>query len=131
MSDGLLGEDPVEVLRVLQQSGALLANDHFAYDSGEHGSGWIDKDAVYLHPERTAFLCEHLAHAAIAHGAEAVCGTAIEGLVIAQWTAPALGSLAVFADHAPERGQGAVELRRGSDRVVPGTRVLVVDDVVN
>jgi hypothetical protein len=45
-----------EALRLLEESGAILGDDHFVYVSGEHGSGWIDKDAVYVHPERTSEL---------------------------------------------------------------------------
>ena len=42
--------------RILTESGALLDGDHFVYVSGEHGSGWIDKDAVYPRTDRTSRL---------------------------------------------------------------------------
>jgi hypothetical protein len=29
---------------ILRESGPLIENDHFVCISGEHGSGWIDKD---------------------------------------------------------------------------------------
>ena len=32
--------------QVLLKSGAITDNERFVYDSGEHGTGWIDKDAV-------------------------------------------------------------------------------------
>ena len=46
---------------ILRESGALIENDHFVYISGEHGSGWIDKDAVYPYTERTSALAELIA----------------------------------------------------------------------
>src|ERR671928_232249 len=32
-----------QTLQILLQSGAIIENDHFVYDSGQHGSGWIAK----------------------------------------------------------------------------------------
>lgn len=128
------GTYPQQTLRILNDCQAVLENDHFVYDSGQHGSGWIDKDALFPHTPRTEELCRQLAHAARDLGAEIVCGPAIGGLVIAQWTAHALGALAIFADHGtvdPGALVGRFVLRRGYDHLVAGRRVLVVDDVVN
>lgn len=123
---------------ILQASGALLEGDHFVYISGEHGSGWIDKDAVYPHTERTDALAALLAEKVGDRGIEVVCGPATGGLILAQWVAHHLGAIAVFGEHGhtpaeehhPE-GQRAFVLNRGYDRLVVGRRVLVVDDVVN
>src|SRR5205807_2288923 len=41
-----------EALAILTEANALLADDRFVYISGDHGSGWIDKDAIY--PTRNA-----------------------------------------------------------------------------
>lgn len=124
-----------ETLRILRDSHAILEDDHFVYDSGLHGSGWIDKDAIYPHTERTERLCRLLAEAVRSLQAEIVCGPATGGLVISQWTAHALGALSVFCDHGAQAEAGALAgrfvLRRGYDRMVAGRRVLVVDDIVN
>ena len=42
---------------------ALLSDDHFVYISGDHGSGWVDKDTIFVEPKRVARLCELLADA--------------------------------------------------------------------
>jgi orotate phosphoribosyltransferase len=123
-----------KVLRLLEESGAILTDDHFVYVSGEHGSGWIDKDAVYVHPERTSELGRLLADTTANLGTEVVCGPATGGLILAQWTAHHLGALAVFGEHPAGFHEGDARpfvLKRHYENVVPGRRVLVVDDVVN
>jgi orotate phosphoribosyltransferase len=123
--------------QTLLQSHAIIENDHFVYDSGEHGSGWIDKDVINEHTDQEEGLCKMLAETVRDLEPEVVCGPATGGIVVSQWTAHALGALAVFADHddaatgvgGPIRG--AFVLRRGYDQVVAGRRVVVVDDVIN
>lgn len=124
--------------RILHEAGALLEGDHFVYVSGQHGSGWIDKDAVYPDTTRTSTLGRLIADAVRDDGIELVCGPATGGLILAQWTGHHLGVRAVFGEHgeppADEHhagGRRPFVLRRGYDRLARGRRVLVVDDVVN
>jgi orotate phosphoribosyltransferase len=129
------GQYAAETLAILTEAQALLEDDHFVYISGDHGSGWIDKDAIYPHTDRLERLCRDMAGTVRGWGAEAVCGPATGGLIIAEWTAHELGVLSLFAEHdpAPQSGElrGRFILRRGYDQVVAGKRVLVVDDIVN
>jgi orotate phosphoribosyltransferase len=124
-----------EALRILTEAHAILENDHFVYISGDHGSGWIDKDAIYPHTERIERLCRDMANIVRNWGVEAVCGPATGGLIVAEWTAHELGVLSIFAEHDPAPRESALRgrfvLRRGYDQVVSGKRVLVVDDIVN
>jgi orotate phosphoribosyltransferase len=124
-----------ETLDILTEAKAVLENDHFVYISGDHGSGWIDKDAIYLHTERIERLCRDMAKVVRDLDAEVVCGPATGGLIIAEWTAHELGILSTFTEHepAPEGRalRGRFVLRRGYDRIVSGKRVLIVDDIVN
>jgi orotate phosphoribosyltransferase len=124
--------------QILLRSNAIIEDDHFVYDSGEHGRGWIDKDVINAQTDREEVLCTMLADTMRDLVPEVVCGPATGGIVVAQWTAHALGSLAVFAEHdaSPARGvsgpvRGAFALRRGYDELVAGKRVIVVDDVIN
>jgi len=127
-------DSTAETRQILVDSRALLANDHFVYISGDHGSGWIDKDAIFVDPHRIRRLTQLLA-AAVGHfQAEILCGPATGGLIVAQWTAFELGLPAVFAEHTAPRSSelhGEFTLHRGYDQLVAGKRVLVVDDVVN
>jgi orotate phosphoribosyltransferase len=123
-----------DTLQILLDSHAILENDHFVYVSGDHGSGWIDKDAIYPHTERVEHLCRNLGKLVKDRQIDVVCGPATGGLIIAEWTSHELGCLSAFADHdQPKSGElrGKFILRRGYDQLVAGKRVLVVDDIVN
>lgn len=124
-----------ETRAILVQSRAILTNDHFVYISGDHGSGWIDKDAIFIDLTHTRRLGQLLAQAIDDVNAEILCGPATGGLIVAQWTAFELGLPAVFAEHNSPRSaaelRGCFGLHRGYDRLVAGRRVLVVDDIIN
>jgi orotate phosphoribosyltransferase len=124
-----------ETREILSDCQALLANDHFVYISGDHGSGWVAKDVIFVDLSRVRRLTQLLAAAVRKLGAEILCGPATGGLIVAQWTAFELGLPAVFAEHDPTHKdseiRGRFGLHRGYDERVRGKRVLVVDDVVN
>lgn len=122
-----------ETLKILKETHAILENDHFVYVSGDHGSGWIDKDAIYPQTRYIDQLCAMLAKAISHLKPEIICGPAIGGLVIAQWTAHHLGCLAAFSEKDPRPAEQSKMfiLKRGYDQMVKGRRVLVVDDIVN
>lgn len=127
---------------ILKASNAIIRDDHFVYISGDHGEGWIDKDAIFPHTERGSELCALLASAVADREIDVVCGPATGGLIVSQWTAHHMGKSSIFVDHAKETGyhpaaagdgplRPPFALRRGYDRMVSGKRVLIVDDVVN
>jgi orotate phosphoribosyltransferase len=131
----LMNRHREETLRILTEAHAVIDNDHFVYISGDHGAGWIDKDAIYPHTEHIERLCRDLGEEVRTWGAEAVCGPATGGLIVAEWTAHALGVLSLFAEHGPTAEGNALRgrfvLRRGYDELAAGKRVLIVDDIVN
>lgn len=127
---------PTEETRaILVGCNALLADDHFVYISGDHGSGWVAKDVIFVDLDRVQRLAQLLADKVKRFGAEILCGPATGGLIVAQWTAHELELPAVFAEHDPAHTtselRGRFGLHRGYDKLVSGKRVLVVDDVVN
>jgi orotate phosphoribosyltransferase len=139
-SQKLKGAFPEAARQIFLDSQAILENGHFVYISGEHGSGWIDKDVIYLDTDRIMKLSNMLAEAAKFLNAQVVCGPAMGGLVVSEWTGHFLEALSIFAEHdpttaGPERSgspfRGPFILRRGYDEVVKGKRVLIVDDIVN
>ncbi|HEX5689958.1 MAG TPA: phosphoribosyltransferase family protein [Roseiflexaceae bacterium] len=120
-------------LEIFEDVGAILTNTHVVYTSGRHGSTYVNKDALYPHTSETAELCGRIA----AHFAdlqpEVVAGPTIGGVLLAQWIAhqsPPLPdgrrALAVFA----EEHDGARVFRRGYADLIPGKRVLVVEDIL-
>jgi orotate phosphoribosyltransferase len=106
---------------------AVITGSHVVYTSGRHGAVYVNKDAVYTRPDLVSELCRLVADAARPLRPEVVCGPALGGIILAQWTAHHLGALAVYA----EKVGGTLALRRGYDRLVAGRRVLVVEDVLN
>jgi orotate phosphoribosyltransferase len=132
-----MNESPAaaETRQILAECRALLANDHFVYISGDHGSGWVDKDVIFVNLKRVRRLAQLLADSVRDLNAEILCGPATGGLIVAQWTAFELDRPAVFAEHTTPQSsrelRGEFAFHRGYDRLVAGKRVLVVDDVVN
>src|ERR1700733_2374375 len=124
-----------ETKALFLESRAILSDDHFVYVSGDHGSGWVAKDVIFVDLQHTRRLGQLLAEAVQDVGAEILCGPATGGLIVAQWTAFELGLPDVFAEHNPIRSRselrGRFGLHRGYDRLVAGRRVLVVDDIIN
>jgi orotate phosphoribosyltransferase len=113
---------------ILGAAEAVITGSHVVYTSGRHGSAYVNKDAIYPRPDLVSELCRLLADAARPLRPEVVCGPALGGIILSQWTAHHLGALAVFAERA---AGGGLALRRGYDRLVAGRRVLVVEDVLN
>ena len=113
---------------ILAEVGAVITDSHVVYTSGRHGVAYVNKDAVYPHTARVSELCRLLADRARALRPEVVCGPALGGIILSQWTAHHLGALAVYAEKLPAGGIG---LRRGYDRLAATRRVLVVEDVLN
>src|SRR5262249_34207067 len=119
---------PAERARaILEEARAIVTGSHVVYTSGKHGSAYVNKDAVYPNTSRVAALCRDLADAAAPARPEVVCGPAMGGIILAQWTGHHLGIPAVYAEKASE---GGMALRRGYDRLVAGRRVVVVEDIL-
>ncbi|MCX5515157.1 orotate phosphoribosyltransferase [Kaistia algarum] len=115
-----------EVLDVFRQSGALLEG-HFILSSGLRSPVFLQKARVFMHPDRTEKLCKALAAKIRETGIEfdIVVSPALGGLIPGYETARHLGVPALWV----EREGGAFRLRRFD--LEPGTRVLVVEDIVS
>lgn len=119
--------DPaVRARELFEAADAIRTGGHFVYTSGLHGSAYVNKDAVYPDTRRISELCGLLADAVTGFHPEVVCGPAVAGIIVAQWTAHHLGVPAVYADKI----DGDLVLARGYDSLVEGRRVVVVEDVV-
>jgi orotate phosphoribosyltransferase len=116
-----------EILAEFRAADALLEG-HFILSSGLRSSRYLQCARVLMDPARAERLARALA-AKLPEGirdqVEAVVSPAMGGVIIGHELGRALGKPAMFL----ERPQGAFELRRGF-RVQPGTKVLMVEDVV-
>ena len=116
-----------EVLAEFRAADALLEG-HFILSSGLRSSRYLQCARVLMDPARGARLAEALVTAlpaAVREIVQAVVSPAMGGVIAGHEMARALGVEAMFL----ERPEGVFELRRGF-RLEPGTRVLMMEDVV-
>ena len=116
-----------EVLDIFRQCGALLEG-HFILSSGLRSPVFLQKQRVFMHPDKAEILCRALAERIRAEGfgdASQIVSPAVGGIIPGYETARHLGVPAIFT----ERVDGTFQLRRGF-AVQPGERVIVVEDIV-
>ncbi len=123
-----------EVLKILGEVGAVIIRSHIVYTSGEHGTAYINKDAVYPHTAKTSLLCHAIAERFAKDRVEVVIAPAIGGVILSQWTAHHLSEMngrEVFGVYAEKsEGGDAFVIKRGYDKLIAGKNVLVVEDVL-
>lgn len=113
-----------EALQLYRRTGAYLEG-HFRLSSGLHSPGYMQSALVLQHPAEAASLGMGIAVNVKRLRPTVVLSPALGGLIIGHEVARALGVRAIFAERA---GGTALTLRRGF-RLLPGDRVLVVEDV--
>ena len=116
-----------EILAEFRASEALL-DGHFILSSGLRSPRYLQCARVLMDPRRAERLASALADKlpeALRDSIDAVVSPAMGGVIIGHEIGRALGVPAMFV----ERPDGVFGLRRGF-RLDPGTRVLMVEDVV-
>ncbi|SRR5258706_43793 len=116
-----------DILAEFRAADALLEG-HFILSSGLRSPRYLQCARVLMDPARGARLAAALAEQlpdAVRGSIEAVVSPAMGGVIAGHEMARALGVEAMFL----ERPEGVFELRRGF-RLAPGTRVLMMEDVV-
>src|SRR3954466_15102427 len=116
-----------EILAEFRAADALLEG-HFILSSGLRSPRYLQCARVLMEPRRAERLAQALAAklpAEVRDAVDAVVSPAMGGVIIGHEMGRALDRPAMFV----ERPQGTFELRRGF-RLEPGTRVLMVEDVV-
>ena len=116
-----------EILAEFRAAEALLEG-HFILSSGLRSPRYLQCARVLMDPARAARLAEALAArlgSELRASIDAVVSPAMGGVIIGHEMGRALGRQAMFV----ERPDGVFALRRGF-RLDPGTRVLMVEDVV-
>ena len=115
------------ILDEFRQAEALLEG-HFILSSGLRSSRYLQCARVLMDPRRAARLCDELASrfpADLRARIDVVISPAMGGVIVGHEMGRSLGVPAMFL----ERPTGTFELRRGF-RIDPGTRVLMMEDVV-
>ena len=75
---------------------------HFVFESGHHGSLWLDLEGLCLHPEAVRPFAIDLAARLRPYELEAVCGPLIEGAFVAMMVASELGVDFTYAERQPQ-----------------------------
>jgi len=112
------------VLQIFKDSGALL-HGHFELTSGLHSDTYFEKFQVLQYPQFVQELCTEMARRFKDDDIQLVLGPTTGGVLLAYEVGKQLGTRGIFA----EKGDGGRVLKRGF-KIDPGTRVLVVDDVL-
>ncbi|MFY9233710.1 MAG: orotate phosphoribosyltransferase [Fimbriimonadaceae bacterium] len=113
-----------ELAELLKSSGAILRG-HFLLTSGRHSDVYFEKFRVLERPDVLSALCSEIAEHFRGSKIDLVAGPTTGGIIIAFEVAKQLGIPAVYI----ESEDGKKKLRRGAS-IAPGSRVLVVDDVL-
>jgi orotate phosphoribosyltransferase len=124
--DRAVREEPA-ILETLRGAHALKEG-HFLLSSGRHSNQYIEKFDLLRRPRATSDACALMAEQYRGRGIDVVVGPTTGGVVLAFEVARQLGAEAAYAERA-EAGGSVREFRRGTT-FSPGTRVLVVDDIL-
>ncbi len=115
-----------DVLEEFRAAGALREG-HFILSSGLHSPTFLQKNLVFMHPDRTERLCRALAQKIRdrAGRIDLVISPAVGAIIPGYETARHLGVPSLYV----ERESGEFKLRRGF-HVPRGARVAMVEDIV-
>jgi orotate phosphoribosyltransferase len=116
-----------DVLREFREAGALREG-HFILSSGLHSGMFLQKNLVFMHPDRCERLCKALAQAIRDKVGEVdVCvSPAVGGIIPGYETARHLGVPSIYV----EREGGKFVFRRAFS-IEPGARIAMVEDIVS
>lgn len=120
------------ILKILSDVHALIDESHIVYTSGKHGSMYVNKDALYPHTKETSALCRLFAEHFFKENIDVVVAPALGGIILSQWTAHHLSELSgrdVLAVYA-EKMESGFMIKRGYDKLLPGKKVLLLEDVL-
>lgn len=117
----------LDLLQQLEAIGALRKG-HFLYASGLHGDTYVEKFNLLRDPMATSEVCQHFTERFLDQQIDVVVGPTTGGILLAFETARQLGVAAAYAERASD-GKSGREIRRGTT-FTPGSRVLVVDDIM-
>ncbi len=114
------------VMEEFRAAGALREG-HFVLSSGLHSGVFLQKNLVFMHPDRAERICRAMAERITARvgQVDVVVSPAVGGIIPGYETARWLKVAALYV----EREAGQFKLRRGF-QLEPGARVAMVEDIV-
>lgn len=121
-----------EVIDILKNTKAIIADSHFVGTSGKHFDTYINKDALYPHTKETSRIGELFAEKNKDLAIDVVVGPALGGIILSTWVAYHLSKLkkkeilGVYTEKDAEKNQ---IFTRGYDKLVKGKNILVIEDL--
>jgi orotate phosphoribosyltransferase len=111
---------------------AAVRRGHWRYESGHHGTVWLDLDRLLARPARTRAWAAALAARLATRAATVACGPMTGGALLAQLVAAELDIGLVWTERrvGPD-GAARYVLPPGAVSEVAGRGVVLVDDAVN
>jgi orotate phosphoribosyltransferase len=125
-----------EAWQSFNASGGIIENGHFVFDSGNHGSVYINKYAVYRFTETISRLCKAIAgHFAnkLRLEIDTVAAPAKGGIILSQWVAywlTVINGTIVKAVFAEETENGIFAFKWGYDQNIIGQKILFTEDLL-
>jgi len=125
-----------EVVRqLLIGYGVLVTDTHVVYASGNHGTDYLNKEAITHFPHRLSRLCRFMAEDYQSASIEAVVAPAYGGIALSLFTAWWLGKLGnreVLALYVKKEAQsGDFVFDEEAAELVGGKKALIVEDILN
>jgi len=115
------------LVRIFEETGALQTG-HFLLSSGKHSDRYLEKFNLLRRPADTQVVCQGFVDLFKDSGADLVAGPTTGGILLAFEVGRQMKLPAAYAERAAD-GSLAREFRR-STTVAPGTKVLLVDDIL-
>ncbi|MBI1862625.1 phosphoribosyltransferase, partial [Candidatus Microgenomates bacterium] len=121
-----------DIIEILKSADAIITDSHFVLTTGRHSPTYINKDALYVHPEKSSAVGKLFAEAHQGLQIDVVAAPALGGIILSQWTAHHLSQikgsevLGVYTEKTVDKNQ---VFTRGYDKVVNGKNVLIVEDL--
>lgn len=123
-----------DIVKVLEDVGAIIQNDHFVLKSGKHASKYINKDALYPHTDLTSQACREIAERTKDLEFDTVVGPALGGIILSQWTAWHLSEIKnkeIFGVYTEKDSNEDQIFTRGYDQLIKGKKVLITEDITS
>src|SRR5581483_2998492 len=109
---------------------------HFRFESGHHGSLWLDLELLFLEPHRIRPFAVVIARRLRPIAIEAICGPLVERAFVAQMVAEELALPFSYSEPSASGDANALDplayrLPAPLRATVNGKRVAIVNDVIN
>lgn len=125
---------------ILAMESAVLRNDHFVYQAGDHGDTYIAKDKVTPNPLAIDEMASMLADLIQEYDIETVVAPALGSIVLGHSVARYLSYFkghvvnSVFIEKTGEKdgaGKDTFKITRGYEKYIIGKKCLVIEDILN